>query len=218
MWSWYLNEKLSFGRQWLNPTLSSPHLTSKKGNFSSWKFLLRQHPKPTTRKGKGIFFLLFFLDSLYYYFMSCIIESMDSAPNTSLNLMRAEYIRVFAEGSVRWQALLFGLLSLFPPSAPLKLVSSVFLHFLLAYGLLLRGATPLVWLADGGTSEGLQINVNNEFERASLNWYIWIERYAQQCIIQRVCQKNVTLCIDYYDACSRRVCSCLLQVHPILIG
>lgn len=151
--------------------------------------------------------------------MSCIIESMDSAPNTSLNLMRAEYIRVFAEGSVRWhKALLFGILSLFPPSAPLKLVSSVFLHFLLAYGLLLRGATPLVWLADGGTSAGLQINVNNEFERASLNWYIWIERYAQQCIIQRVCQKNVTLCIDYYDACSRRVGSCLLQVHPILIG
>lgn len=193
-----------------------PSFNLQKGNFSSWKFLLRQHPKPTTRKGKCIFFFFY---SLFYYFMSCIIESMDSAPNTSLNLKRAEYIRVFAERSVRWhKALLFGLLSLFPPSAPLKLVSSVFLHFLLADGLLLRGATPLVWLADGGTSEGLQINDNNEFERASLNWYIWIERYAQQCIIQRVCQKNVTLCIDYYDACSRRVCSCLLQVHPILIG
>lgn len=31
-------------------------------------------------------------------------------------------------------------------------------------------------------------------------------------------QKNLPLCIDYYDARSRRVGSCLLQVHPILIG
>lgn len=31
-------------------------------------------------------------------------------------------------------------------------------------------------------------------------------------------QKNLPLCIDYYDARSRCVGSCLLQVHPILIG
>lgn len=117
-------------------------------------------------------------------------------------------------------AALRDIVSLFPPSAPLKLVSSVFLHFLFADGLVLRGATPLVRLAYGETSAVLQIYVNNEFERASRNELIRSNRALRATMYRsarvRRMYHSVLIIMTLARAVSALVC--LLQVHPILIG
>lgn len=116
-WWWYLNEKLSFGRQGLNPTLSSPHLTSKRGISPAGNFCCVNTLNLLPEKGRGFFFL----DTLFYYFISRIIQIWGSEPNTSLNLRRAEYIRVFTEGSVRWhERCCSSGYCLFSPVCPLK--------------------------------------------------------------------------------------------------